>query len=70
MRRHSQQISYECTYFCTNVCIAKASTLNLQMLTLLLDIYVLYSDLPQYDLMKGVNMFKKKQTIINSTPYI
>jgi len=40
------------------------------MLTLVLDIYVLYSDLPQYDLMKGGNMLKRKQRIINSTPYI
>ena len=37
---------------------------------MVLDIYVLYSDLPQYGLMKGRNMLKRKQTIINSTPYI
>jgi hypothetical protein len=40
------------------------------MPTLVLDIYVWYSDLPEYDLMKGGNMLKRKQTIIKSTTYI
>ena len=40
------------------------------MLTLVLDIYALYSDLPAYDLMIGGNMLKRKQTIINSTTHI
>jgi hypothetical protein len=39
------------------------------MLTLVFDIYVLYSDFPKYNLMKGGNMLKRKQTIINSTTY-
>jgi hypothetical protein len=40
------------------------------MLSLALDIYVLYSYLLEYDLIKGGNLLKKKQTIINATTYI
>jgi len=34
------------------------------MLTLVLDIYALYSDLPAYDLMKGGNMLKRKKQLL------